>query len=74
MPLYTFVNIETNEEFEELMPHSKVEEFLKENTHVRRKVTSSSISYNDAKKPDDSFRDILRDIKRNSPRSNINTF
>ena len=74
MPLYQFVNKETEEEFEKLMPYSKVEEFLAENPHVEKKITSSSIGYNDAKKPDDSFRDILRDIKKNSPRSDINTF
>lgn len=74
MPLYAFINTETDEVTEELMPYSKVEEYLEQNPNLRKKITSTSIGYNDAKKPDEGFRDILRDIKKNSPRNTINTF
>lgn len=74
MPLYNFRNKETNEYVEHLMPYSKIEEFLENNPDLEHTVSAPNISYNDAKKPDDNFRDILRDIKKNSPRSDINTF
>lgn len=74
MPLYTFINTETNEEFEELMSYSRKIEFLEENPHIKSSFGVLNVGYNDAKKPDEGFRDILRTIKKNHRRGDINTF
>ena len=76
MPTYTFLNTETNEEFEDFMSISARTEFLEANPHIHQTITSTvmSISYNDAKKPDEGFRDILRTIKKAHRRGDINTF
>lgn len=75
MPTYSFINTETNEEFEEFMSLSARDEFLKDNPHISVTIRyAPRVGYNDAKKPDDGFRDILRKIKKENPRSNVNTF
>lgn len=75
MPTYTFKNTETQEEFEDFMSISAKEEYLKLNPHIVQTINyAPSVSYKDFKKPDDGFRDILRGIKKNNPRSEIETF
>jgi hypothetical protein len=76
MPTYVFHNTETNEEFEEFMSISARTEFLEANPHIKQVITSTTmgISYNDAKKPDEGFRDILRTIKKAHPRGDVNVF
>ena len=77
MPTYTFINTETDEEFEEFFKsYDERQEFLAANPNIQSTIRyAPNVSYNDAKKPDDSFRDILRNIKKGSGRgANINTF
>lgn len=74
MPIYTFINTETDEEFDELMSWDARVKFLEENPHIHAILSAPSIGYNDAKKPDEGFRDILRKIKKENPRGDVNTF
>jgi hypothetical protein len=76
LPTYSFLNTETNEEFEIVLKISEYDQYKSDNPHLHRTFKYvPSLSYNDAKKPDEGFRDILRDIKKGSGKgSNINTF
>jgi hypothetical protein len=77
MPTYTFINTETDEEFELFFKSWKnKDEYLEANQNIQQTLRSApQVGYNDAKKPDEGFRDILRDIKKGSGTGvNINTF
>lgn len=79
MPTYSFLDRNTGLEFTETMSISEREEYLKNNPHVDQIFTKLNIhSGRGLQKPSDSFRDILRDIKRNHSRgltrSTVNTF
>ncbi|NBR23638.1 MAG: hypothetical protein EBU08_07680 [Micrococcales bacterium] len=78
MPLYEFKNTATGELSEISLTLSQYDEFCKNNTHLER-YHSGAPSIGDPirmglKKPDDAFRDKLKDIKRKHYKSNINTF
>lgn len=80
MPTYRFLNNETGEEYEEFMSISALELYLEENKHLTQLVNGAPMiaSGRGMGKPDNGFRDLLKDIKkRNSQglsRSTINTF
>jgi hypothetical protein len=81
MPLFQFLNNETGETFEDMMSNSEKEIFLKENTHIVQTLSSPAIGDSvrlGLVKPPNSFRDILRNIKKKHSqgftRSTINTF
>ena len=79
MPAYDFKNSKTGEVIELLLKISEYDEFVKNNPHMERYHTGASAALGDPillgfKKPDDAFRDRLRDIKANHRRSVINTF
>jgi hypothetical protein len=76
MPTYTFKNIETNEELEVCMKISEYDQFKLDNPHLKRTFTMAPpLKYNNHGKPDQTFRDILRNIKDKSGQgANINTF
>lgn len=79
MPTYKFVN-ENGEEFEEFMNISALDEYLKENPNLTQLVNGAPMisSGRGMKKPEDGFRDLLKDIKKKNSRgisrSTINTF
>ena len=82
MPSYTFLNTTTGETFNEIMSISERENFLAQNPHVQQQIVSAP-SLGDSirmglKKPDDGFRDRLREIKkahsRGFTKSTVNTF
>ncbi len=78
MPLYEFKNTITGELTELSLTISQYEEFCQNNAHLER-YHSGAPSIGDSirmgfKKPDDAFRDKLKDIKRKHYKSNINTF
>jgi hypothetical protein len=78
MPTYRFVN-EKGEEFEEFMTISALDNFLKENTNLTQLVNGAPmISSGRGGKPDQGFRDLLKDMKKKHSggftRSTINTF
>lgn len=80
MPTYKFYNEETKEEFEEFMTISALDEYLKQNPNITQLVNGAPMisSGRGMGKPDNGFRDLLKDIKRKNSRgitrSTINTF
>lgn len=77
MPEYLFHNKDTGEEWLESMGISAADEFLTKNPHIERLVHGApAIGYrtNIKMKPDDGFRDRLKQIKKNNRGSNINTW
>ena len=83
MPTYLFRDRNTNEQWEEFMGISAADKYLEANPHIERMIngfpmTSSSAMGASKTKPDDGFRDVLREIKKKSQqgitRSSINTF
>ena len=79
MPTYTFRNSETEEVFDQFFTSfSKKDEFLEQNPHLQQ-IHTSGVGVCDPirlgiRKPDDAFRDRLKDIKRSHRGSKINTF
>jgi len=77
MPTYTFHNTKTNKYHGDFMTISSMEEYLAQNPHINIVPSAPAIVSGVASgtnKPDSGFRDLLKTIKKNSPRSNINTF
>lgn len=80
MPTYRFVNNETGEEFEEFMNISALDVYLKENPNLTQLVNGAPMisSGRGMGKPDQGFRDLLKDIKKKNSRgisrSTVNTF
>lgn len=82
MPTYTFRDLNTHETHTTLMSMSEREEYLSNNPHMQQ-VIHSAPALGDSirlglKKPDDGFRDRLREIKKTHSRgltkSTIQTF
>jgi hypothetical protein len=83
VPTYLFKNKDTGEQWEEFMGISAADKYLVENPHIERLVNgfpgmSSGVMNGAKSKPDEGFRDVLREIKKKSQqgisRSTINTF
>lgn len=78
MPSYEFRNRETGEVVDIVMKISEYDEFAKNNP-VYERYFSEAPTIGDSirlglRKPDDAFRDKLKDIKKKHRRSSINTF
>ena len=82
MPSYTFINLQSGETFTTIMSMSEREEYLRSNLHMHQ-VIHSAPAIGDSirmglKKPDDGFRDRLKEIKkahsRGLTKATINTF
>ena len=60
MPTYSFVNIETGEEFDKLMRISEREDYLKSNPHIQPILTAPSIVSGVAgqRRVPDGFKDV----------------
>ena len=81
MPTYSFRNKETGEEFDEIMSISKLDQYKIDNPHLEQLLGTPPLGDPvrlGLKKPDDTFRDILKQIKKNNDskrvRSTINTW
>ena len=78
MPTYSFRNKDTGKKFELFLSISEREVYLKENPNIQQTVSSPAIISGRPRKPDEGFRDLLREIKKKNSRgftrSNINTF
>ncbi|NDG30608.1 hypothetical protein EB118_11125 [bacterium] len=81
MPTYSFRNILTGEEFDQIMSIKKLDQYKIDNPDFEQLLGTPSIGDPvrlGLKKPDDTFRDILKQIKKNNDsrrvRSTINTF
>jgi hypothetical protein len=80
MPTYRFINNDTGEEFEDFMTISDLDEYLKSNQNITQLVNGAPLIHSGRGlgKPDNGFRDLLKDIKRRNSRgitrSTVNTF
>lgn len=80
MPTYRFLNNQTGEEFEDFMSISSMEEYLKTNPHITQLVNGAPLIHSGRGmgKPDQGFRDLLKDIKKTHSKgftkSTINNF
>jgi hypothetical protein len=80
MPTYKFLNNKTKKEYTEFMSISALEGYLRDNPHIVQLVHGAPmiVSGRGMKKPDDSFRDVLKEIKKKNSKgitkSTIETF
>lgn len=82
MPSYTFLNTDSGEVFTTIMSIAEREDYLKANPHIQQQLISAPALGDSIrlglKKPDNGFRDRLREIKKQHSkgitRSTINTF
>jgi hypothetical protein len=76
MPTYTFRNVDTGEETEKLLTLSERETFLEQNPNMKQCL--SVVSFGDSvrlgiTRTDNSFNDVLKNIKSHHRGSNIET-
>ena len=74
MPIYSFRNNTTGEEFEEMMSMSAADQYLEENPHIERfigKAPSLVQATGDRTKTDDGFKEVLSKIADANPNSNL---
>jgi len=78
MPTYRFKNKISGKEWEEFLTISEMEELLEKNTSIEQMLSAPAIvsgrGMGKMSKPDNSFRDVLKQIKKNNIGSNIETF
>jgi hypothetical protein len=80
MPTYKFRNETTGEEFEDFMSISALDVYLSENINITQLVNGAPLIHSGRgmKKPDQGFRDLLKDMKKNHSKgihgSTINNF
>ena len=80
MPTYSFRDKNTQETFDRIMSYDAKVEFLEENPHLESIITSAPGLGDPVRlglrKPDQGFRDVLKNIKSNKTYSNnkINDF
>lgn len=77
MPLYQFKNKETGEIVEKMIPMSELDQFKEDNPHLEKCL--SAPGFGDPwrlgiTKPDNGFRDLLKETKKSHHGSTINTF
>jgi hypothetical protein len=78
MPYYTFKDKNTGEVLEVSMKIAERDKFLEENPHMQQQVVGFP-SLGDPtrlglRKPDDGFRDVLRNVKHHHKKDSINTW
>mgnify|MGYP005989617657 FL=1 len=78
LPSYTFKNIDTNETFDSIMSMAERETFLTENPNIQQ-IIKTAPSIGDSvrlglRKPDDGFRDVLKNVQHHHKKDNINTW
>jgi len=78
MPIYSVMNINTEEVFEVNMKFTEFEQYLKDNSHFKQIFTKFPGIGDPVRlgkrKPDDGFRDVLRDVQHYHKKDSINTF
>jgi hypothetical protein len=78
MPIYSMRNNETQEEFEVNLKYSDLDQYLKDNPHIQQIFTKFPGMGDPVRlgfrKPDDGFRDALREVKSHHKKNSINTF
>ena len=78
MPNYTFKNTNTNETFDVSMRIAELDQYKLDNPHLSQLIVRAP-SIGDAHrmgliKPDDGFRDVLRNVQHHHKKDNINTW
>jgi hypothetical protein len=78
MPTYTFEDINTGERQDQFMKISELDTFRDDNPHLKSIITGAP-SIGDPirlglKKPDDGFRDVLKNVQHHHKKDNINTW
>lgn len=78
MPVYSIRDEETKEEFEVTLKYSELQEFLSENPNMKQ-IFKKFPGIGDSirlgvRKPDDGFRDVLRNVRHHHKKDSINTF
>jgi len=78
MPIYSMRNNETLEEFEINIKYSELEEYLNTNSNVQQIFTRFPGTGDPVRlglrKPDDNFRDVLRNVQHHHKKDSINTW
>ena len=79
MPTYNFINKKTGKEIELTLSMSEREAFIADNTDFEQVIRQAPAFADPTRvgvrsKPDEGFRDVLKDIKSKHRRSKINTF
>lgn len=73
MPIYTFEKHKGGKHYDLTMPYEELEQYLKDNPDVFHVLKFGGFSGGTGK-PDEGFRDMLREIKRANPGSTVNTW
>ncbi len=73
MPTYSFRNTKTGKVFDDMMPMSERDKYLKDNPHLEAVLTMPAIVSGVAggRRTDDNFKDVLRNMKDKHPKGNI---
>lgn len=77
MPLYHFKNKATGEILTELIPLRNLDKFVEDNPHLQKCLSTPGFADPHRMgriKPDDNFRDLLKETKKAHKGSTINTF
>ena len=72
MPIYTFENKETEEQFDMMMAIADKEKWLKKNPHMKQVITAPNLNFGgvgDRTKPTSGFKDVLSRIGEANPMS-----
>lgn len=72
MPTYTFKNNDTGDVYDISLTLSERDDYVKEHNVTQQLTSMVLVSGVGGIKTSDGFKDILKTIKKNSPRSNIN--
>jgi len=75
MPTYTFEDVNTGEQFEKTMKIAELDEYREQNPHLKTIITGApaigDVVRLGIKKPDDGFRDVLKEVKSHHPGQRI---
>lgn len=74
MPVYTFHNIKTGEEWDDVMSYTERTDFLKNNPHIEHIPKAMNVGDSvrlGIKKPDNSMREVLQKVKGAHPLSTV---
>lgn len=78
MPKYLFEDPKTGDQFEIDMKISERDEFVKNNPHLTQLVNGFPGMVDPTRigrvRPDDGFRDVLKEVKKRNRGANINTW
>jgi len=74
MPIYTFLNKKTNEEYDEMMSIAEMEDYLKKNKHITQIIKGINIVSSTGErtgKTDSGWKENLSRIAEAHPQSNL---